>query len=241
MAEFEDLDRLLLRKVLQAQFSTPQEAFHLELGIIPISVLIKARRINFLHYLLRRNEQEMLHQFFVTQLNNPTKGDWTETVKEDLEDFGIQMNTEIIKSKSKEAFKRLVKVKAKEYGLEMLLKKKENHSKMSKLTYSELKLQSYFSIPGINIQQVRNMFKFRVRMAEVGENFRGKSARVACPLCSNHLDNQEMLFQCEVIREKVDIKFGLEDVYKDDIKIEVAEEISEIMKTREKLIEEMKK
>ena len=241
MAEFEDLDRLLLRKVLQAQFSTPQEAFHLELGIVPISVLIKARRINFLHYLLRRNEQEMLHQFFITQLNNPTRGDWTETVKEDLENFGIPMNKEYIKSKSKDAFKRLVKVKAQEYALKSLLKKKENHSKMSKLTYTELKLQSYFSIPGINIQQVRNIFKFRVNMAQVGENFRGQAARVGCPLCSNHLDNQAMLFQCEVIREKVDIKYRLEDVYKDEVTIEVVEAITEILNTREKLIEEMKR
>ena len=56
--EFEDLDRLLLRKILQIPISTPQEAPHLELGIIPISVIIKARRINYFHYLT--SETEML-------------------------------------------------------------------------------------------------------------------------------------------------------------------------------------
>ena len=78
-------------------------------------------------------------------------------------------------------------------------------------------------------------------MAQVGENFRGQAARVGCPLCSNHLDNQAMLFQCEVIREKVDIKCSLEDVYKDEVTIEVVEAITEILNTREKLIEEMKR
>ena len=34
--ELEDLDLQLLRGVFQVPFSTPQEAFHLELGILPI-------------------------------------------------------------------------------------------------------------------------------------------------------------------------------------------------------------
>ena len=69
--EFEKLDRLLLRKILAVPFSTPQEAFYLD-------------------NLVNRKEKEMIHQFFVTQWMNPTRGDWTETVRKDLEEFGIQ-------------------------------------------------------------------------------------------------------------------------------------------------------
>ena len=79
--EFEDLDRQLLRKILQVPVSTPQEAYYLEMGIIPIRVVIMARRIIYLHYLVTRKETEMLAQFFRTQWNQPSKGDWTETVK----------------------------------------------------------------------------------------------------------------------------------------------------------------
>ena len=39
--EFEDLDIQLLKKILQVPVSTPQEGFFLELGIIPIGVIIK--------------------------------------------------------------------------------------------------------------------------------------------------------------------------------------------------------
>ena len=39
--EFENLDRLLLRRILQVPVSTPNEGFYLELGILPISVMIK--------------------------------------------------------------------------------------------------------------------------------------------------------------------------------------------------------
>ena len=94
--ELEDLDKILLRKLLGAPVSTPGEAFFLELGILPINIIIKSRRINYLHYLLTRKETEMLSIFFFTQWNNPTKGDWCEQIKSDLEEFGISCNFELI-------------------------------------------------------------------------------------------------------------------------------------------------
>ena len=124
--EFEDLDRMLLRKFLQAPISTPKEAFHLELGLIPIGVLIKAKRIIYFHYLISRSESEMISQFFWTQWYNPTRGDWTESVRADLEDFDIPENLEMIREKPKDSFKNMVKVKALEYSLEALQKKERN-------------------------------------------------------------------------------------------------------------------
>ena len=46
IGEFEDLDRLLLRRILKVPISTSKEALFLELGLIPIGVLIQAKRIN---------------------------------------------------------------------------------------------------------------------------------------------------------------------------------------------------
>ena len=63
MKELESLDRLQFRKFLKDPISTPQESFYLELGILLIGVIVKARRINYLHYLLTRNENEMLYKF----------------------------------------------------------------------------------------------------------------------------------------------------------------------------------
>ena len=40
--QIEDLDLTLLRKLLNVPYSTPKEAFYLELGILPIGVIIKA-------------------------------------------------------------------------------------------------------------------------------------------------------------------------------------------------------
>ena len=129
MKEFEDLDTSILRKILQVPFSTPSEAFFLELGILPIGVIVKARRANYLHYLLKRDESEMLHTFFMTQWFNETAGDWTKQVKADLEDLNIPINFEFIRSKSSSAFRELVKRQAKGYALQILREKQSRHSK----------------------------------------------------------------------------------------------------------------
>ena len=85
--EFEKLDKLFFSKLLEVPGSTPNEAFFLELGVLPVEAIIKARRINYLHSVLQRDKGSMLYTFFVTQWNNPTRGDWTLAVQEDLTDF----------------------------------------------------------------------------------------------------------------------------------------------------------
>ena len=69
----------------------------------------------------------------------------------------------------------------------------------------ELKAQSYFFIDGLRIEEIQNVFKFRTRMAKIGGNYRGKEGVNKCPLCDEHLDVQEMLTSCEVLRNKLEV------------------------------------
>ena len=115
----------------------------------------------------------MLAQFFRTQWNHPCKGDWTETVKDDLDKFGIEENFEYFMSKSKDCFKKIVNIKAREYALEILTEKQQKHSKMDKLYFSELKQQKYFRLENVKIEEVRNIFRYRVRMAPFWGNYKG--------------------------------------------------------------------
>ena len=68
----------------------------------------------------------------------------------------------------------MVKAKSKEYALNLLIEKQKKHSKMKNLYYTDLVMQDYFKIEGISTKQAQNVFKWRVRMAPLGENFRGK-------------------------------------------------------------------
>ena len=83
---------MLLRKILDAPMSTCIESLYLELGLVPISIILKSRRINYLHYLANSNLEEMLYTFFEAQFKYPIKDDWILQVKQDLDDFGLPAN-----------------------------------------------------------------------------------------------------------------------------------------------------
>ena len=74
---------------------------------MPIRIIIMSRRVNYLHYLLTRNKDEMLYQFFDTQWKYPVKNDWTETVKQDLVTLDINFSIEKISSMKKETFSEI--------------------------------------------------------------------------------------------------------------------------------------
>ena len=123
----------------------------------------------------------MIYQFFTAQWLNPTRGDWTETVKGDLEDFNIPIKLEEIKKKSKESFKNEVKREAKEYSMKLLLLKKAKHSKMDNLEYEDLHIQDYFKLDSVTTSEVQEAFRFRTRMVKLGENFRGQGGGSLVP------------------------------------------------------------
>ena len=67
IGQLEQLDLSLLRQILNTPFSVPSEGVYLELGCLDIRTIIKARRINYLHYLVNQDPNSMLYKFFCTQ------------------------------------------------------------------------------------------------------------------------------------------------------------------------------
>ena len=120
---------LFFQKFLCVPFSTPAAAFYLELGVMPISVILKVRRLNYLHNILTGPKSGTLYKFFMIQWLNPSRGDWTEQVKLDLDDFKINRDLKWMASISKNSFKRIVKTKATEYALRKLCAKKTSYKK----------------------------------------------------------------------------------------------------------------
>ena len=70
--QLEFVDKLLLRKFLDTPVTTPMEGIQLEFGVLSIGTIMKARRINYLQYLLQTSENEMLHKVFQTSQQNLT-------------------------------------------------------------------------------------------------------------------------------------------------------------------------
>ena len=71
-------------------------------------------------------------------------------------------------------FKKMVKIKIKEFALNSLNELKYEHSKMDNVIYTELKIQKYLMSEQLSVEQKRTIFHFRTRMANFSENFRGR-------------------------------------------------------------------
>ena len=134
----------------------------------------------------------MLSKVFQIQWKYPVKDDWVLQVQTDLIDMNIVMDLEEIRRKSSYAFKKLVKIKSKEFALEQLLKLKSKHSKMENLNYTELKLQNYLRNDLITVQEAKNLFRFRTRVAKFQANMKNNPGLpMACPFCKVQPDTQQ--------------------------------------------------
>jgi hypothetical protein len=236
MDDIEEVDKLLLRRVLDAPASSCIESLYLELGLTPIHILVKARRINYLHYLVRLKETEMLSKVFYTQWKHPVKDDWTTQVQRDLEDLKIELSLDEIKKKSDYSFKRLVKIKMKEFTLDYLLEIKQRHSKMDNLHYAELKMQNYLTDDDISVKEAKNLFRFRTRVAKFKENFKNSYVGIACPLCLVQPDTQAHCVQCPVMKTRLTIEGTFSDIFSEDIPQDISKTLLKISELRENLL-----
>ena len=91
--------------------------------------------------------------------------------------------------KAKEEFNQLVKQKVRQAALVDLLETKNKQSKMNNLENSELKTQSYLTNSKISQQPAKNIFKYRVRIANVRCNFRSQyEQNVKWPECEENVN-----------------------------------------------------
>ena len=80
------------------------------------------------------------------------------------------------------------------------------------------------------------MFKFRCRMADFSENFRGPKGTHPCPLYKVHFDNLETSFLCPKIRENVLISEDYSRIYEDDILTDIFKVLQNIEDVRKTLM-----
>ena len=92
MVVLKKVDEALTRGLLAAHTKTPLEALYLETGSLPLRYIVKSRRIMYLHNILKKNENELIRKIYETQKQNPTPGDFSELVRNDITEIGLNMS-----------------------------------------------------------------------------------------------------------------------------------------------------
>ena len=108
LEQLEEIDEQLLRKILEVGAGCPKEMLYLETGTIPIRFLVAFKRVMFLHYILNQDKDSLIYRILEAQVRNPSKNDWSETVKQDLEELGIENTFTQIKSLQQDKFRSVV-------------------------------------------------------------------------------------------------------------------------------------
>ena len=108
---------------------------------------------------------------------------------------------------------------------------------MDNVTYTDLEMQDYFTSDQIDNQQKKTVFKYRTRMERFGENFRGGKDHVMCPVCTLHLDNQDLSLQCPEVRKEINCTGDIRELYGNAIRVEIVQTVTKVIQFRKSKIE----
>ena len=149
---------------------------------MPVEFVIKCKRINYLHFLLKSDNSSIAKRVFLEQFKTPIKGDFSSLVKKDLLDCQINLTFEEIESFSKVKFKSFVRKSCERASFNKLIHDKSKLSKGKELEYCMSELQQYLT-PGsyLSSDDVCNILKCRIRDLDVKGNFPMKYSDKSCP------------------------------------------------------------
>ena len=233
--QFEKVEQGILRSILSAHSKTPIECLYLELGIIPFRFHLMSRRIMYYHTISHKYDGELTKMMLMSQKESKLDGDLYNQVEDDMKKLRITEDT--IATYSKETVKEIIEQNVNKVAFVYLQQKAKLHSKVKHELYTDMQSIKYFYDPRMTSERAKILFKFRTQMFGVRNNFRNKYSCTLCPLCGRVEDSQQHLFECNIIQNYHVITTKYEDIFSnnEDIILEVARELEEIVRIREKL------
>ena len=197
-----DIDKYLLRGIVNAHSKVPLEHLYLELSVLPLSYVLSVRRMIYLQKILKRNDTEFTKQIYISQKANPLSGDWCNLVAEDFNKIGLHISDEHIAQLNDVDYKQLIRKKVHETALQDLYQLQEGHSKVRDNIYNGLqKPTQYLVNRNISYRQASIMFALRSKtLRGIKNNFKKMySDNTLCWVCERSEDTQEHLILCKVL------------------------------------------
>ena len=193
-------DHRLIRSICQAHAKTPLEFLYMETSAQPLCHIMCSRRLMYLHNILSRDEHELVKRVFVAQRNQPSKGDFVELIKTDLNMIG-EADEAVVKGKDNMEFENFIKPKIQEAAWKYLQTLQEKHTKTKHILYTKLDIQPYMTDPKFTNKMVSTLFSMRSSMTRgIKVNFPSMHmGDLACPLKCQAPDQQSHLMLCPVL------------------------------------------
>ena len=203
----EVIDHQIMRLILGAQAKAPTEMLYLETAQLPIPDVISVRRLSYLHTILNRHTSELIRKVYQAMKEDPSKDDWVNLVKTDLEDIGMNPDSDVeISVMSKDEFKKLVKKKVREKTFKYLEGIKQSHKKVKDVVHDNLnKPQEYLTSNLFDNKEKTLLYNLRSQSEnEYRANFSHKYSNLRCPMCDFEEDSQLHALSCETVKQHLD-------------------------------------
>ena len=176
----------------------------MEAWAIPIRFIIASRRLIYHHNILRRENNELVKRIYQEQVRNPTKGDYSELIKDDFKIINEVQDDVVIQNTNTNAYKTHIKKCIRAAAFQYLTRKQATHSKIKTIEYKQLEVQKYMTSPIFRNEEVNQLFALRSRTTNCKENFKQKYRNddLLCGLCYKEKEDQPHLLRCDVLRKK---------------------------------------
>ena len=203
---FEKVDQFLLKGLAKQHPKGPTAALYLELGQAPIRFIWASRSILYLQTILKRNPTELTQKMYKAQATDPSKGDFCELVRKNMEILEIKLSNCEIEKMSKSKLKKIVKSKVKVAAFNYLIKMKGNKEtgKMNKIEYKKLETQKYMISPFFSQEEASLLIRLRTRcVGGIRSDFGAMYVEKNCPVDTecNTLDTLYHVLQCSKLQD----------------------------------------
>ena len=102
----EECDKILMRRMFDAQQGTPIEAFYLETSVWPLRHILMARKLMYYWTIIHKSESELVKEVFNAQRDFPTEGSWLSEVQGVLQSCNINYTVDQISKMSQAKCKK---------------------------------------------------------------------------------------------------------------------------------------
>ena len=205
LARMEVVDTSLLVKLTGGHSKCPTEFNHLETGTWMLTHHLTYLRLLYHHHILTRDKKETINKIYQKQKEDNTKGDWFQLLTNDFDFIDVQMDEERIMQTPKSLYKKEIRALVSKAAFRYYLQKKEKHTKLDKIEYTQLKLQPYLSTKSINNMQKELLYLLRSKCHGSKMSFKKLYRNnLKCVLgCMQNEDQLHVFTQCQPLLDKL--------------------------------------
>ena len=237
----EQMDEMLLSKIMGCDSNTSNVFKYLELGVCPVRFEIKKRKLLFLHYLLKEDSSTMVYKVLKATVENPVKNDFVQTCEKYMRELNINLTFEQFGKLSKWSARKIVKQKVTDAAFEYLQEEKNKQTKISNLIYDKLELKEYLRDGNKNNDLSKVIFRARSLTLDIKLHKRWKYQDTICVGCGEREESGNELLTCDGFSDGKDGKKYFYNLFFDGSPSEMAETakvLQKRIKVRKKLMEE---